>query len=194
MALKAINTSDRLSTDAAFVEQVVQHGKFMTGFWRGFAILKAGASYASIDITFPSQHRGTANKESALIYANSRIQSVGFINRGAITLGAANGKIKLAATLTAATATLYVESAAASGSVLAVPASAVETLNYDAAVTVGGSDVTYKLFATNGGAAGAVGASTMTVTVDTRIDVEIGFIAAAPFGSTEDFGFLAPTN
>ena len=86
---------------------------------------------------------------------------------------------------------MYVESAAASSNILAVPAAAVETLNYDAAVTVGSSDVTYKIFATDGAAAGSAAASTMTVTEDTRIDVEIGFIAAALFGSTEDFGFLA---
>lgn len=194
MGYKPVNTCDRTSPQSAFMEQTVQLGKFQTGFWRGFALLKAGQSYSSVDIIFPSQHRGTPNKTSALIYANTRIQSVGFINRGAITLGAATGKIKLATALAASTATLYVESAAAAANILAVPNAAVETLNWDAAVTVGGSDVTYKLFATDGGAGGAAAASTMTVSTDTYIDVEIGFIAAAPFGAREDFGVLAPTN
>lgn len=194
MTLQIINTCDRGSTEASFVEQVVQLGGYTHGFWRGFATLKAGSSYASIDIVFPSLHRGTANRENALIYANSRINLLRFIPRGAITLGAGTGKIKLAPTLTAATTTLFVESAAAVSNVLAVPAAAVATLNFDAAVTVGSSNVTYKLFATDGAAAGDAAASTMTVSVDTRIDVEIGFISVAPFGSTEDFGFLAPTN
>ena len=189
-----INTCDRLSPEASFKEQTVQHGKFQTGFWRGFALLRPGQSYASVDIIFPSQHRGTPNKTSALIYANTRIQSLGFMNRGLITLGAATGKIKLAPTLNAATTTLYVESAAAASNILAVPNAAVETLNWDAAVTVGSSDVTYRLFATDGAAAGAAAASTMSVTTDTYIDVEIGFIANTAFGAREDFGVLAPTN
>lgn len=194
MGYKPVNTCDRTSPMSAFMEQTVQLGKFQTGFWRGFALLRAGQSYSSIDVTFPSQHRGTPNKTSALIYANSRIQSVGFINRGVITLGAASGKIKLAPTLTAATTTLYVESAAASSNILAVPSVAVENLNWDSAVTVGASDVTYRLFATDGGAAGAAAASTMSVTRDTYIDVEIGFITSIPFGAREEFGVLAPTS
>lgn len=199
MAYKPIATSDTRSIQAGgYTEQAVQHGKYLTGFWRGFAVLKAGQVYASVDIVFPSEHRGIPNKTSALIYANTRIQSVGFINRGIITMGAATGKIKLAPTLTNATAALYVESAAASSNELAVPGSAVETLNFDAAVTVGGSDVTYKLFATNGAAGASAAASTMSVTEDTYIDVEIGFIAAAKFGLrdaiTNEFGVLAPSN
>lgn len=194
MALKVINTCDRQTSESAFTETVVSRGMYSYGFWRGFATLKAGVSYASVDIIRPSQHRGSPNNESMLIYANSRITGVRMINRGAITLGAATGKIKCAPTLTNATAALYVESAAAASNTLAVPAAAVEQLNFDAATTVGASNVTYRLFATDGGAAGAAAASTMSVTADTIIDVEIGFITVNPFGSREDFGFLAPTN
>lgn len=194
MALKVINTCDRQTSESAFTETVVSRGMYSYGFWRGFATLKAGVSYASVDIIRPSQHRGSPNNESMLIYANSRITGVRMINRGAITLGAATGKIKCAPTLTNATAALYVESAAAASNTLAVPAAAVEQLNFDAATTVGASNVTYRLFATDGGAAGAATASTMSVTADTIIDVEIGFITVNPFGSREDFGFLAPTN
>ena len=194
MALKVINTCDRQTSESAFTETVVSRGMYSYGFWRGFATLKAGVSYASVDIIRPSQHRGSPNNESMLIYANSRITGVRMINRGAITLGAATGKIKCAPTLTNATAALYVESAAAASNTLAVPAAAVEQLNFDAATTVGASNVTYRLFATDGGAAGAAAASTMSVTTDTIIDVEIGFIVVNPFGSREDFGFLAPTN
>lgn len=194
MALKVINTCDRQTSESAFTETVVSRGMYSYGFWRGFATLKAGVSYASVDIIRPSQHRGSPNNESMLIYANSRITGVRMINRGAITLGAATGKIKCAPTLTNATAALYVESAAAVSNTLAVPAAAVEQLNFDAATTVGASNVTYRLFATDGGAAGAAAASTMSVSTDTIIDVEIGFIIVNPFGSREDFGFLAPTN
>ena len=194
MALKVINTCDRHSSESSFTETVVSRGMYSYGFWRGFATLKAGVSYASIDIIRPSQHRGSPDNASMLVYANSRITGVRLINRGAITLGAATGKIKCAPTLTNATAALYVESAAAASNTLAVPAAAVEQLNFDAATTVGSSNVTYRLFATDGGAAGAAAASTMSVSVDTIIDVEIGFMIANPFGSREDFGFLAPTN
>lgn len=194
MALKVINTCDRQSSESSFTETVVTRGMYSYGFWRGFATLKAGVSYASVDIVRPSQHRGTPNNESMLIYANSRITGVRFINRGAITLGAATGKIKLAPTLTNATAALYVESAAAASNVLAVPTAAVEQLNFDAATTVGSSNVTYRLFATDGAAGASAAASTMTVSTDTIIDVEIGFMVVNPFGSREDFGFLAPTN
>lgn len=194
MALKVINTCDRQSSESSFTETVVSRGMYSYGFWRGFATLKAGVSYASIDIIRPSQHRGSPDNASMLVYANSRITGVRMINRGAITLGAATGKIKCAPTLTNATAALYVESAAAASNTLAVPAAAVEQLNFDAATTVGSSNVTYRLFATDGGAAGAAAASTMSVSVDTIIDVEIGFIIANSFGSREDFGFLAPTN
>ena len=194
MALKVINTCDRQSSESSFTETVVSRGMYSYGFWRGFATLKAGVSYASIDIIRPSQHRGSPDNASMLVYANSRITGVRLINRGAITLGAATGKIKCAPTLTNATAALYVESAAAASNTLAVPTAAVEQLNFDAATTVGSSNVTYRLFATDGGAAGAAAASTMSVSVDTIIDVEIGFMVANPFGSREDFGFLAPTN
>ena len=194
MALKVINTCDRQTSESAFTETVVSRGMYSYGFWRGFATLKAGVSYASVDIIRPSQHRGSPNNESMLIYANSRITGIRMINRGAITLGAATGKIKCAPTLTNATAALYVESAAAASNTLAVPAAAVEQLNFDAATTVGSSNVTYRLFAAAGAAAGAAAASTMSVTADTIIDVEIGFIVVNPFGSREDFGFLAPTN
>ena len=194
MALKVINTCDRQTSESAFTETVVSRGMYSYGFWRGFATLKAGVSYASVDIIRPSQHRGSPNNESMLIYANSRITGIRMINRGAITLGAATGKIKCAPTLTNATAALYVESAAAASNTLAVPAAAVEQLNFDAATTVGSSNVTYRLFATDGAAAGAAAASTMSVTADTIIDVEIGFLVVNPFGSREDFGFLAPTN
>lgn len=194
MALKVINTCDRQSSESSFTETVVTRGMYSYGFWRGFATLKAGVSYASVDIIRPSQHRGSPDNASMLVYANSRISGVRLINHGAITLGAATGKIKCAPTLANATAALYAETVAAASNILAVPAAAAETLNFDAATTVGSSNVTYRLFATDGAAAGSAAASTMTVATDTIIDVEIGFMVANPFGSREDFGFLAPTN
>lgn len=192
MAVREIATSDRSSrVGGSYSREVTRLGKLLHGVWRGYALLKAGVSYASLDIIIPAQQRGLVDTTGMVIDANSRIVSVSMCPRKALTLGASTGKLKLATALAAATATLYVETAAASSNALAV-ANPVETINGDAAVTVGGSDVTYKIYATDGAAGGSAAASTVSAASDTYIDVEIGFWKPAPFPSRLEVGTAAP--
>lgn len=192
MTVRPISPSDTgASVNGSFSRQVIKGGKCQVGLWRGYATVKAGVSYASLNILIPAQQKGVTDTASLVIDANSRIQSVSMRPLGALTLGTSTGKLKFAATLTAATAALYVESAAASSGVLAV-AAAVETINGPLGTTVGSSDVTYKIFATDGVAAGSAAASTVTASVDTKILVEIGFWIPATFPTELEVGKAAP--
>ncbi len=143
----------------------------------GYCIVPTGGTAASLPVIIPNQQKNLADVTGLVIPANAYIAQVGFCTRAAVTLGATTGKLKLAPALTTATAGLYVESAAAVSNTLASQSSAnaaketgrvnPDTLNYVQTqnitpVTVGGSPVTYSLYATDGGAAGAAAASTVT--------------------------------
>lgn len=154
--------------------------------WYGVAVVPAGASVASLDIKIPSQEKGFDDLGSFVVPANTEILSVAFKVAGDVTLGAATGKLKLAPALDASAADLYVESAAASSGTLSAQ-TVVNDNPLDATTTVGGADVTYKLFATDGGAAGAAAASTVTATVDTRIHVAISGYYPASFPVDSQF-------
>lgn len=191
MATKTIATSDRgAGVNGSYAREVTRLGKLLYGRWMGYATVKAGTLYNALDIIIPAQQRGVTDTTGLIIDANSRIISVGMAPRGVLTLGAATGKLKFATALAAATPTLYVESAAAVANSLAV--ATVESINGDAAVTVGGSDVTYKIYATDGGVGAAAAASTVTASVDTIIDVEISFWKPAPFPTRLEVGTVAP--
>jgi len=207
MVVRIISPSDKSArVNGSFAREVTKLGKTLHGVWMGYATLKAGASYASLDILIPAQQRGVIDTPSLIIEANSRIVSVSIRPRTVLTLGTATGKLKFASSLAAATAALYVETAAAVGGVLAVtvPAytpvtvppttpipPAVETLNITS-VVVGGADTTYRIYATDGGVGAAAVASSMSSPVDTYIDVEIGFSLFAPFPTILEVGKAAP--
>jgi hypothetical protein len=192
MAVKLLSPADKGARVLdSYSRGVIRNGKICNGNWWGYATVLKGASYASLDILIPAQQRGLIDTKSMIIDANSRIIAVGICPRGVLTLGAATGKLKFAPTLASATAALYVETAAAVAGSLAV-ATAVETINGPVGTTVGGTDVTYKLFATDGGVGAAAVASTMTATVDTIIDIEISFWVSAPFPTRLEVGKAAP--
>ena len=151
--------------------------KFFT--WYGVAVVPAGATVASLDIKIPSQEKGFDDVSSLVVPANAEITYVAFKVAGNVTLGDATGKLKLAYALDNAVADNYVESAAASGGTLA--AATVENVNpLDATTTVGASDVTYQIYATDGVAGAGAGASTVTAAVDTRIHVVVsGYLPEA---------------
>jgi hypothetical protein len=190
MAVRIIAPSDRGSNlNGSYAREVIRLGTRLHGVWRGYATVKAGVLAANLDIIVPSQQRGVADTATFVLDANTRIESIGFAPRGILTLGAATGKLKLAATLGAATAGIFVESAAAAANSLAI--ATAQTIN-NPSVTIGGSDLTFKIFATDGGAGGAAAASTVTATKDTIIDVEIGFWLPAPFPTRLQVGTSAP--
>ena len=164
----------------------VEHGD-----WCGYALVNPGANYSSLDVIVPSQQRGKSDTTGLIIPAGSLIRSVGFRTLGNLTLGASSGKLKLATALAAATGTLYVESAAAASNTLAAQATAVETQNVTP-VTVGGSDVTYKLFATDGAAGASAAASTVSATKLTKILVRVSFIKFGAFPTEDEVGYAAP--
>lgn len=190
------STSDGLSRSiGSYAREGVLIGDRIQCRWHGYATVLAGVTAAALDITIPSQQRGKADTSQLILPANAFITSIGLHPQGALTLGAATGKLKLAATLTAATATLYAETAAAAANVLAKPANANVTSNLGVTLpSAGGSAVTFKIFATDGGAAGAAAASTVTAAVDTKVLVSIGFIVQAPFPTTDEVGYAAPKN
>lgn len=187
MAFHEISTADtRSETKGSFSRQVVRLGGIIYGHWTGYALLKAGASYASVDIILPSYQRSLNNVVGLKLDALTAITSIGMKALGPITLGAATGKLKFASSLNNAVATNYVESAAAVSNVLAKPTTASRQLNSAANWAIFTEERTFKIYATDGAAAGAAAASTMTVTTDTRILVELNFMGHAHFPSNED--------
>jgi hypothetical protein len=165
--------------------------------WLGVATVVPGVLAAALDIVRYSPQRavvnGTwANNTAFIIPANSLITRVGFKTVDALTLGAATGKLKLASSLTANTASLFVSSAAASSNTLA--AGLAQGTAALAGVTVGGSDVTYKIFATDGNATeGSAAASTVTTTLtDKLIYVRVCGYYPLPFPDNSEFTVAPP--
>lgn len=154
--------------------------------WYGIAVVPSGSAAASLSIKVPSQEKGFDDLSTLVIPANSEIISVGFKVTGNVTLGAATGKLKLAPALDASAADLYVESAAAAGGVLSA-ATALNNNPLDATTTVGGADVTYSIYATDGAAGASAAASTVTATSDTRILVAISGYYPADFPGDNEF-------
>lgn len=192
MTIKAIATSDSKSELIGSFSRVgVQIGGRLYCRWFGFANILAGVTSSAIDITIPSEQRGLADTVGLMIPANSQITRIALFPEGALTLGAATGKLKFASSLAAATVALYVESAAASGGVLAAPTNWVDQIN-TTSTTVGSSDVTYKLFATDGAAGASAAASTVTATKDTRVLVCIDFINYAPLPLSNQIPKITP--
>lgn len=187
MAFHEIATADtRSETKGSFSRQVVRLGGIVYGHWTGYALLKAGASYASVDIILPSYQRSLNNVVGLTLDTLTAVTSIGMKPLGPITLGAATGKLKFASSLANAVTTNYVESLPAASSVLAVSATPFRQLNGTANWTIFTGERTFKIYATDGAAAGAAVASTMSVTEDTRILVELNFMSHAHFPTEED--------
>ncbi|MGB6301096.1 MAG: hypothetical protein WBF90_33645 [Rivularia sp. (in: cyanobacteria)] len=188
MAFHEIATADtRSETKASFSRQVTRIGGLLFGHWTGYALLKAGGSYASVDITLPSYQRSLNNKAELKLDNLSAITAIGFQPLGDITLGAATGKLKFASSLDEATATDYTESSAASGGTLSTSEDAYRKLNSPSNWTINSDgERIFKIYATNGGAGASATASTMSVTQDTRILIAVNFFAHAHFPTAED--------
>ncbi len=155
--------------------------------WVGYVDVQAGASYASMDIITPARQKGKPDVTSLVIPGNSYIRHLAFKPLGNLTIGAATGKLKLATSLASVTAGLTVESAAASGGTLTAPTDEYQTRNITS-VLVGSSDVTFKLFATDG----TTGASTVS-TPDpkrTRILFMVAFIKFCRFPTEVEISAL----
>lgn len=154
--------------------------------WRGIAKIAAGASYASVDIKLPSGEKGFDDVSSLVIPADSQITRIAFKTGGPITIdGTATGTLKIATAATVTTAGLFAESAAAASNVVAA-ATVEEDYPLDGTVSVGGADVTYKLFATTG----VDVADTMSVSSDTLVYVTICGYYPVGFPVDKDFGEL----
>jgi hypothetical protein len=153
---------------------------------QGVATIPAGTSAASIAVVRPSRQKGQADAVMT-IPANAEITRVALKLTGGATLGAATGKLKLATALTASSADLYVETAAASGGTLAAAGWVTNDNPLDSTTTVGGADVTYRLYATDGAAGGSAAASTITATTDTKVYVQICGYVPLDFPTDESF-------
>lgn len=195
MAVRKISPADKKSDQTgSFSREVLEIGGLYFGSWRGFALLKAGSVYSSLDITFPSEQRGIANATGLMFEPASYITSLKLKPLGPLTMGTINGKMKLASTLVASSQPIYVESAAATSFV--IPGGFVsQQFNAPAFWNISSNgDVTYKLFATDGAAGAAAAASTVTTAVDTKILVVASFVSHAPFPADLEFGVAAPSN
>lgn len=117
--------------------------------WVGYADLKAGASYQSLDIITPSRQKGKADIPSMIIPANSFISQISFKPLDNLTFVAAAGKLKLASAITTVTTGLFTESIAATAGTLAKRDLEYAVQNVTG-VSVGVSDIALKLFATDG--------------------------------------------
>lgn len=192
MPIRAIATSDSKSEQlGSYARTGVQIGGIQYCRWIGFANVLAGVTASSIDITIPSQQRGLADTVGLVLDARSNIQTIGIYPEGLLNLGTATGKLKFASSLASATNGLFVESAAASGGVLAVPSSPVIQYNQPS-VSIGTNDLTFKLYATDGVAGAGAGASTVTATKDTRVIVCVTFTNYTPFPLPNEVPLITP--
>lgn len=193
MTIKAIAPSDKKSDmTGSYSREGVQVGGLLYCSWRGYALVKANVLSPSLDIIIPSTQREIPDTTSLIIPANSFITSVMMRNAGNLTLAAATGKLKLAPTLTNSTAVLYTESSAAAANVLASGNLARTFAAPSSFTTVGGSDVTYRIFATDGAAGASAAASTVTASVDTKVYVVVSFISHINFPANSEFLVSAP--
>lgn len=185
MAVNIVNPSDAVEAQrGSYKDQVVRTFEGAArGLWYGRATVPSSGTVASLNIVRYEPQLDIAGNAALTIPANSLITRIAFHLEGDITLGAATGKIKIAPTLTDNTSGLYLFSAAASSNTLAKNTAGAYTDSglSVAGVSVGGADVTFKVFATGGQAAGSDVASTMTATTDTEIIVAIGFITPDEF-------------
>jgi hypothetical protein len=182
------DTNAGMLEGGAFKNQAIRLGGFGFFEWLGKATVPSTGAIASLNIRRPPPMKGQSAVSALIIPANTTLTRLAFLPLGEITLGAATGKIKLSATLT--NTTYQATSAAASSSVLAVPASEIESsstgLRSLTGVNIGTSEVTLKIFATDGASAGEA-ASTMTATTDTDILVYVAGYCRVPFPSSESF-------
>jgi hypothetical protein len=155
--------------------------------WVGYVDVNAGGSYANLDLITPSRQKGKTDHPSLIIPAGSYIRHLAFKPLGNLTIGSATGKLKMATSLASVTAGLVVESAAASGGVLTAPTDEYATKNISS-VLVGSSDVTFKLFATDG----TTGASTVSTpdSKRTRILFMVSFIKFCRFPTEVEISAL----
>jgi hypothetical protein len=176
----SINPSDTGAMDASIRNPVVRGFDGFEYFeWCGRCRITSAATATFNIHRFDSQGRVEANR-ALIVPANTLITSLGFYfddapdsankarNNRSLTHTTAAGKLKLAPTLTTNTAGIFLSSPAASSNVLAnIPFSTTLTNGVwnVTPVSVGSSDVTYQLFATDGNATEASSAaSSVSVT------------------------------
>jgi hypothetical protein len=194
MAVRKISPADKKSSQTgSFSREVLEIGGLHFGSWRGYGLIRAGATVSAIDIVIPSEQRGIANTTGLIIDGDSYITSVGLRTLGNITHAVGNGKIKLAPILASPTQAVYTELTAFSN-VIAAGFTSVQNNNTATWTSVGSSPVTYRLFATDGAAGAAAAASTVTASVDTKILVMVNFYRHIPFPASTEFGIAAPSN
>lgn len=196
MGINIISTADpRSPLQGSFKENVVQVGSYGFFEWYGIAKLEAGVRYSSLDLKCSSSHRGRANKQALVAPANSAITFVGLYLPTDIKVvtDTTGGVLKLATSLTASSATQYVVTAGASGGTIAKHASeanAVVTRTLPAsAVTVGSSDVTFKIYGVDAttNSAGSAVADQFYSDVDTEIYGVIAGLVPLGFPSADQF-------
>lgn len=189
MPIRAIATSDTITRAAGgpYTRYAVQLGGVLHARWFGYALVTPGGNFSSLDIIIPSQQRGQADTVGLVIEGNSFIQGVGIRALGPLTFSAAAGKLKFASSLAITTPGLFIETPSATGGTLAAQANASENFNVPS-VNVGATDLTYRVFATDG----ATGAATVSATKETRILVCVDFVKKAPFPTDQDVGKAVP--
>lgn len=186
-----VSTSDfNTRFDLSYSRDGIDMNTYESYRWVGYVDVLPGASYASLDIITPSRQKGKADRPSLIIPGGSFIQQVSFKPLGNLTLAAATGKLKLATAVDAATATLISESAAAVGGTLTKVDNEYATRNITP-VTVGTSDVIYKIFATNGATVASTVTTPTGATASTRILVMVSFVKFCRFPTEIEISSLS---
>lgn len=157
----------------AYEREMLRVGGLLLFDWLGYALVRPGVTAAILDIIVPSRQRDVADTVGLVIPATAVITRVGVRVPSAVTLGAATGKLKIATSLTQNSAVLTATSAAASSNSLAAAVFKVDNNLNVASTGVGGADVTYRIYATDGAALGSEAASTVTAAAETRLEVQI---------------------
>lgn len=189
MSFRVISPSDKSASDGSWSNEAVRVGDGMIAFdWKGWVKLKAGTAANTFPIYRFDPQRGVAPKTALVIPANSFITKMGFFfcdpsnvdKTFTVTNATSAGKIKLASGITVNTSGLFCNSAAASSGTHAhIPFTAPARQVNITPVTVGSSDITLRLFGSDGNATeGSAALSNLTVTVDTLIAVFVSGVFA----------------
>ncbi len=197
MAVRTIASADRGARfDGSYSRNVCDLNCGIGTFeWTGYCLVPGGTSMASsLDVIVPFRDgKGGKDVIGMTMEPTSFITKIGLQLLGEVTMGSATGRLKLAATINEASQPMYVESGAAVAGKLS-PAGFMRKQfnNLATAPNTGANPITFKLFATDGGAGAAAAPSTVTAATETKVLITICGYLYLIDPTEQDIGFSSP--
>jgi len=180
--------------DSAYKREGVDSNDMQHYDWAGYCLAPINGSAASLDVIIPSQVKVQPDLIGLVLPPGAIIRQLGFRVLKPVVLGAATGKLKLATALNASVTSTYCESSAAvAGVINAMPYGGESSIQNMPSVPFGNTTpVTFKLFATDGGAGGAAASSAVAsgiATARVKILVRVQFSLFRYFPSEKQVGY-----